>query len=159
MMIRRAVVMDADAIVAIWNKVICETARTFTTEEKTVAGITADIQARGDAFLVVEIGGQVVGFATYFPFRGGNGYRHTKEHTISLTPQAQGQGIGRALMQRLEDVAKRNGVHSLFAGVSGENADGIGFHAVLGYEEVARLPEVGRKFDRWMDLVLMQKIL
>lgn len=159
MQIRAAKTSDASAIVEIWNDVIGNTARTFTSEPKTVEGISSDITARGEAFLVAERGGMILGFATYFPFRGGNGYRHTKEHTISLRPAAQGQGVGRALMKRLEEVARQQEVHSLFAGVSGENPDGIAFHTVLGYREVARLPEVGRKFDRWMDLVLMQKIL
>ena len=159
MNIRQAGPDDAGAISDIWNKIICETARTFTNEKKTPDGITADIEARGAAFLVAEIEDEIVGFATYFPFRGGPGYRHTKEHTISLSEKAQGKGLGRELMTRLENVARSEGVHSLFAGVSGENPDGIAFHLAVGYEETARLPEVGRKFDRWMDLVLMQKIL
>lgn len=159
MIVRPAGARDAGAIADIWNAVIRNTAATFTTLEKTEEAIAADIAARGEAFLVVEIGGAVAGFATYFPFRGGPGYRHTKEHTVILGPQAQGRGAGRALMARLEEVARDEGVHSLWAGVSGENPAGIAFHAALGYREVARLPEVGRKFDRWMDLVLMQKVL
>jgi len=159
MQIRAAKTSDASAIVEIWNDVIGNTARTFTSELKTVEGITSDIIARREAFIVAEGDSMILGFATYFPFRGGNGYRHTTEHTISLRSAAQGRGVGRALMKKLEDVARQQGVHSLFAGVSGENPDGIAFHTALGYREVARLPEVGRKFDRWMDLVLMQKIL
>ena len=159
MQIRAAITSDASAIVEIWNEVIGKTALTFTSEPKTVEGISADITARGEAFLVAEGDDMILGFATYFPFRGGNGYRHTKEHTISLRSAAQGQGVGRALMVRLEDVARQQNVHSLFAGVSGENPDGIAFHAAIGYREIARLPEVGRKFGRWMDLILMQKIL
>ena len=62
-------------------------------------------------------------------------------------------------MAALEDHAKAAGVHSLWAGVSAENSAGIAFHRSVGFAEVARLPEVGHKFGRWMDLVLMQKIL
>lgn len=159
MIIRPARPQDAERIAKIWNRVIRDTAATFTTAEKTKAGLCKDIETRGDGFLVVETEGRVEGFATYFPFRGGPGYKHTKEHTISLSPAIQGQGAGRLLMNRLEDAARKDDVHSLFAGVSGDNPDGIAFHAAIGYREVARLPEVGRKFDRWMDLVLMQKIL
>ncbi|SMX49474.1 GNAT family N-acetyltransferase [Maliponia aquimaris] len=157
--VRPAEPRDAARICAIWNAVIETTAVTFTTELKTEAGITADIVARGAAFLVAETGGAVIGFATCFPFRSGPGYRHTLEHTIQLAPDARGKGAGRALMAALEQVARERGAHSLWAAVSGENPGGRAFHARLGYVEVARLPEVGHKFGRWMDLVLMQKFL
>lgn len=157
--VRPAEPRDAAQVCAIWNEVIATTAATFTTELKTVDGVTADIAARGRAFLVAEVGGEAVGFATFFPFRSGPGYRHTFEHSIQLAPQARGKGTGRALMAALEQVARERGGHSLWAGVSGENPGGLAFHARLGYAEVARLPEVGHKFGRWMDLVLMQKFL
>ncbi|WP_323771444.1 GNAT family N-acetyltransferase [Antarctobacter sp.] len=159
MTIRPAKACDAVPICAIWNEVIAHTAATFTSQLKTPDGIATDIAARGPAFQVAETGGTVIGFATYFQFRGGPGYRHTMEHSIQLAPQARGRGAGRALLAALEEVARQQGVHSLWAGVSGENPGGVIFHARLGYTEVARLPQVGRKFDRWMDLVLLQKIL
>lgn len=159
MIIRPAVPADAAPLVAFLNPWITNTAITFTTEPKTEQGFVADIAARGDAFLVAEEGGRLVGLATYFPFRGGPGYRFTKEHTIVLSPEMHGKGAGRALMTALEGVARSDGVQSLIAGVSGENPDGIAFHGAIGFAEVARLRRVGYKFGRWMDLVLMQKFL
>lgn len=159
MRIRQAQPEDAGAIVAFWNPMIRNTSVTFSTEEKTVEGLSADIHGRAEAFQVAEIDGQVVGFATYFPFRSGPGYARTKEHTIILSQSAYGKGVGRALMNRLSEVARAENVHSLIAGVSAENAAGLAFHAAVGFKETTRLPEVGFKFGRWMDLVLMQKFL
>jgi len=149
---------DAPGIVALWNEIIETTAFTFTTALKTEAGIAADIAARGACFQVAEADG-LLGFATCFPFRAGPGYRFTREHTVMLAPEARGQGAGRRLMRALEAAARAEGTHSLFAGVSGENPDAVRFHEALGYRQVARLPEVGHKFGRWMDLVLLQKFL
>ncbi|MGY9048979.1 hypothetical protein P775_18250 [Puniceibacterium antarcticum] len=159
MKVRAAQGRDADQIVTIWNDVIEGTAITFTTELKTEAGICADIAARSAAFQVADLEGQVVGFATYGPFRNGPGYARTKEHSIMLAPQARGQGVGRGLMSALCDHARAEGVHSLWAGISAENPAAVPFHAALGFTEIARLPEVGHKFDRWIDLILMQKRL
>lgn len=159
MIIRRATAGDAAAVVAIWNPIIDESAATFTNLRKTPEGLQSDIAARGPAFLVAEEDGLLLGFATFFQFRGGPGYAKTLEHTVILGPAARGRGVGRRLMDALMEEARGQGAHSLFAGVSGENAAGIAFHAALGFAEVARLPEVGFKFGRWMDLVLMQKFL
>ncbi|MBU2962714.1 GNAT family N-acetyltransferase [Citreicella sp. C3M06] len=159
MIIRQARPEDAAALVALWNPWIETTAITFSTDLKTAEGVGADIAARGAAFQVAEDAGQLVGLATYFPFRSGPGYRFTKEHSVILAPEARGKGAGRALMAALETAARAEGVQSLFAGVSGENPEGVAFHAALGFTEAARLPRVGHKFGRWMDLVLMQKFL
>jgi phosphinothricin acetyltransferase len=154
--------MDAAAIAAFWNPFIRDTAVTFNPVEKSPADVTAmihDRQAAGHGFLVAEHQGHVAGFASYAQFRGGAGYARTMEHTIILSPTAQGRGFGRALMIALEDHARAASIHSLIAGVSAENPAGRAFHAAIGYTEIGILPQVGHKFGRWMDLVLMQKIL
>ena len=157
-MIRPALKDDFPQIAKIWNQIIRDTAATFTNAEKEVAELL-QANAAGRPFFVAEQDGKVVGFATYFPFRSGPGYARTKEHTIQLAPDARGKGLGRGLMDAVEDHARDAGVHTIWAGISGENPDGRAFHAALGYEEIAVLPEVGRKFGRWMDLVLMRKVL
>ena len=159
MTIRQARPEDAEAIAAITNAIIRDTLVTFTTDLKQPEDIASAIASSGPRYLVAELGGKVVGFATYGPFRSGPGYVHTQEHTIQLGPEARGMGLGRALMQRLEQVARDDGVHVLVAGISGANPEGIAFHAALGFVEAGRMPEVGRKQGQWLDLVLMQKII
>ena len=159
MMIRMATASDSNGICTVWNPLIESTATTFTTELKSAASIECAIAERQGAFFVAEDRGQIVGFASYFPFRGGPGYARTKEHSINLVPASRGKGAGRGLMNALEAHAVEQGIHSLWAGISAENPEGVSFHEHLGFSHIARLPEVGFKFGRWMDLVLMQKIL
>ena len=159
MTIRPATPADAAAVAAIWNHYIRDTAVTFNSAEKSPTEV-ADLIASRPAFLVAAgADGAVLGFATYSRFRGGVGYAQTMEHTILLAPGASGRGLGRGLLTAVEDHARAGGAHSLFAGVSGENPEGRAFHAAMGYAVAAILPQVGRKFGRWMDLVLMQKFL
>lgn len=159
MKIRPAQIKDADAIAGITNAIIRETLITFTTSDRTIDSIAVDIETRGAAYLVAEQDGQAIGFATYGPFRGGPGYARTMEHSIQLAPEARGQGVGQRLMTELELVAVGQGIHVLVAGVSSANPGGVAFHRHCGFEEVGRMPEVGRKWGQWLDLVLMQKIL
>ena len=160
-MIRPARSDDAQALADLWNPWIRNTAVTFNSIEKTAADITAMMAARaagGHGFFVAA-DQSLLGFASYAQFRGGIGYAHAMEHTVVLAPEARGRGIGRALMSQVESHARAAGAHVMIAGVSGENAEGRAFHLALGYREIATLCEVGYKFGRWMDIVLMQKFL
>ncbi len=156
-MIRAARREDASAIAEIWNAVIRDTAHTFGTAEKEPDALAALVDAQ--PWFVAEASGAVVGFVTWAQFRGGTGYARTMEHSVYVAQAGRGRGIGRALMAQAEDTARAGGIHAMIAGVAGENTGGIAFHAALGYREVGRLPQVGWKFGRWHDLVLMQKLL
>ena len=78
------------------------------------------------------------------------------EHTIIVAQDATGKGLGRMLMAALVSGARAAGAHSLIGAISAENATAVAFHARCGFIEVGRIPEAGRKFGRWLDLVLMQ---
>ncbi len=162
MIIRPVAPPDIPALLAFWNPIIRETTIIFASQERTAESLAAMIEARraaGREMLVAEEDGAILGMATYDQFRGGNGYSHAMEHTILLAPVARGGGIGRALMQAIEDHARTRGAHTMVAAVASENPGGIGFHEAIGYQRVGLLPQSGRKFDRWLDLVLLQKIL
>lgn len=158
MIVRDAVDADAVALMAIQNPVIRDTAVTFNAVEKTEADFHAAFRDL-PCFLVAEEDARILGFVSYVPFRRGIGYARTVEHTIVLADHARGRGVGRTLMAAAEDCARTAGMGSIWAGVSGENPDGVMFHARLGYETVTTLPKVGFKFGRWMDLILMRKWL
>ncbi|MBL4812086.1 MAG: N-acetyltransferase [Rhodobacteraceae bacterium] len=157
-MIRKARREDARTIANFWNPFIRDTMVTFNTVEKSVGDIVRLIAER-PVFLVAELASEPVGFATFAQFRAGIGYKNSMEHTIILAPNAQGSGVGRALMHALEQQAKAAGTHVLVAGICAENLPGIAFHKACGYVQTGHLPSVGRKFGRWHDLILMQKIL
>ncbi|QMU57059.1 MAG: GNAT family N-acetyltransferase [Boseongicola sp.] len=158
MIIRPSRVGDADAVGEIINLIVRDTTISFRTQELTDKEILERISGSACMF-VAEDQGSVVGYASYDQFRRGAGYNQTMEHSIAVLPRARGQGIGPALMQKIEDHARDAGIASMWAGVSGENAEGVTFHTRLGYEFVAVLPSVGFKFGRWIDLTLLRKWL
>lgn len=154
-MIRAAVPSDAESIAEIHNFYIRETAVTFLPDEKSQADVLAAINGP-DPVIVYEEQGVVRGFARYFPFRSGAGYRYTVEHTVLLAPDLKGRGVGRALMSALLDAARAAGKHSVIAVVSGENPDGVAFHQRIGFEVIGVMPQVGYKFGRFMDATMLQ---
>lgn len=161
MKIRTAKLWDAEAIAGVWNQIIQKTEKTFNSIEMKPSDITAMIAEKGregHPLIVAERNG-IQGFATYGQFRSSVGYARTMEHTIIVRDGAQRSGVGRMLMERIEEIAKKNNVHSLVAGISGTNNAAILFHRAQGFVQVGRMPEVGYKFGRWHDLVLMQKMV
>ncbi|MFW8593495.1 GNAT family N-acetyltransferase [Cribrihabitans neustonicus] len=159
MTVRPADPGDAVAIARIYNRIVRDTLVTFTTVEKPPEAIAAEIAERKGRYFVAEAGGAVEGLAYFGAFRSGPGYKHTAELTIYLSAGAQGRGLGRALMQRLEQAAADSGIRVLVAGISGANPGAQAFHAALGFTDAGRLPEAGYKHGQWLDLVLMQKNL
>jgi len=163
--VRDAVVGDMPALRDLYNALISSSTVAWTEAEQTLAereAWFAHQQQRGHPVVVADRGGAVVGFAAYGDFRGAGkwpGYRHTVEHTIHVDRSAWGGGVGRALLEALLERARAAGVHVIVAAIDGDNDDSIRFHERLGFTVVARMPEVGRKFDRWLDLVLMQRIV
>ncbi|NRB36155.1 MAG: N-acetyltransferase family protein [Rhodobacteraceae bacterium] len=157
MSIRAAVRPDAAAIADIQNWMVRDTLATFTTDLRTVSDVEDWITI--GMIWVAEQDGAVLGFARLGPFRAGPGYAASFEHSVCLLPRAQGQGLGRALMGQVEQAAQQAGGHVLIAGISGANPDAIAFHHRLGFDKVGHMPQVGRKAEQWLDLILMQKIL
>ena len=157
MTVRRAGPEDAAPVAAILNHYIRHTTVSFKPHEYTDDAVAALIEAQ--PLWIFEAEGRVIGYATYAQFRNGPGYARTMEHSILMAPDAKGKGGGRALMAALEEHARETGVGSLWAGVSGENPEGLAFHKSIGFEEVALLKKVGFKFGRWIDLTLLRKWL
>lgn len=154
-MIRVAAFGEASQIANIWNHAIRETTATFTSIEKSVGDVTDLINNR--PVFVSASQQRITGFATYGTFRSGPGYAHVAEHSIYMTSNAQGVGKGRRLLTVLMKHAAASGVRILVAGIGSENTGAAAFHAALGFEKVGHLPNVGHKFGRYHDLILMQK--
>ena len=160
--IREAHEDDLPAILDIYNDVVATSTAIYRDEPATLADRRswfAARQAERQPVLVATDGGAVVGFAAFGGFRPWPGYRFTVEHSVHVRADRRGQGVGAALMAPLLDRAAALGMHVMIAGVDADNERSIRFHERLGFTRVAHLREVGFKFGRWLDLVLMQRIL
>jgi phosphinothricin acetyltransferase len=153
---------DAPGILAIFNHVIANTTAVYREEpvalEERLAWMKSRVAA-GYPVLVVRDALGVAGFASFGEFRAWPCYRHTVEHTVHVRADVRGQGLGRSLLEELLVRACALGKHVLVAGIDAESAVSLQLHARLGFQEVGRFREVGRKFDRWLDLVFLQRLL
>lgn len=165
MIVRDATAADLEAIRSIYNALIPTTTVAWSEQLQTAAERAAWFERqsmRGHPVLVAEADGEVVGFAAYSDFRGAGvwpGYRYTVEHTIHVREAGWGRGVGRALLDALVERARSAGIHVMVGAVDAENTASLRFHERLGFVEVGRMPEIGTKFGRWLDLVLVQRIL
>ena len=165
MEVRDATAADVPAINTLYNALIATTTVAWTEYEEPLSERVAWFEAQqqsGNPVLVAELDGVVVGFTSYGDFRGSKkwpGYRFTVEHTVHVAQTHAGAGIGRALLEALVTRAAADGKHVMIGAVDADNVGSIRFHERLGFEEVGRLPETGFKFDRWLDLVFVQRRL
>jgi L-amino acid N-acyltransferase YncA len=162
MELREAIESDLPGILKIYNEVIATTTAVYAEKPATLEDREAWFQARqatGYPVLIAEDENGVAGFATFGDFRAFPCYRYTVDHSVHIRSDCRGQGLGRSLMDALILRAGSMGMHVLIAAIDASNEGSIDFHRRLGFENVATLREVGRKFDRWLDLVFMQRFL
>jgi phosphinothricin acetyltransferase len=152
---------DADAIRAIYNLEVLESTVTFDlvarSHDEQVAWI--DAHSGGHPAIVAIDGGEVAGFASVSPYRSRPAYSTTVEDSVYVRRECQGTGVGKALLHELVDLTREHGFHSIVARIVGGHAASIALHRGCGFSEVGVEREVGRKFGRWLDVVVMQLLL
>ncbi len=166
MLIRPAFEADLPAILGIYNDVIATSTAVYRDLPVTLDERLDWFRSRkrsGYPILVASSGevGQraILGFSTFGDFRSSYGYRYTVEHTVHIHAGHRGQGVGSQLLLALFPYAQMLGKHILIGGVDAENTGSIRFHERLGFERVAHFRQVGFKFDRWLDLIFLQRTL
>lgn len=162
--IRPSTVADIPAITAIYRHHVLHGTGTFEVDppsEQDMLARRADVLARGLPYLVAEgENGQILGFTYANWFKPRPAYRFSAEDSIYIAESARGQGLGRKLLDALSQQAEAAGVRKLLAVIGDSaNAGSIGVHRAAGFTEIGVMRSVGWKFDRWLDIVLMEKSL
>jgi phosphinothricin acetyltransferase len=160
-LIRPATISDLQAITDIYNEAILNTTATFDTETKSVE------QQKGwfnnhDAkhpIIVAEENGIVTGWASLTKWSDRCAYDSTAEVSVYVHPEHRNKGIGKHLMQTLMAEAKQSGLHTLIARITQNNDNSIHIHRSFGFDHVGVLREVGKKFGKYLDVHMMQKVI
>jgi len=162
-LIRPSTDADLPAITAIYGHHVLHGTGTFETTPPTEAEMAArraDVLAKGLPWLVLEDGGRVLGYAYCQWFKPRPAYRYSAEDSIYLHPEAAGRGLGKQLLAALLARAEAVGVRKLIAVIGDSaNAGSIGVHRALGFQPAGTIASCGWKFERWLDIVLMDKAI
>nr|MBF0683980.1 N-acetyltransferase [Pseudomonas sp.] len=163
MLIRDAQEADLQGILHIYNDAVQNSTAIWNDTPVDLASRRAWLAERreqGNPVLVaLSEDGQVVGYASYGPWRPHEGFRHTVEHSVYVREGQRGSGVGRALMRDLISHARGAGRHVMVGAIESENRASIHMHQQLGFIHVGQMRQVGCKFGRWLDLTLVQLIL
>lgn len=160
--IRPAEAKDLPGILEIINHNILHSTAVYDYEPKSLADMQAwytERQQEGYKLIVAEFDGAVAGYAAYGIFKPKAGYKYTVEHSVYVSENFHGKGIGKQLMAKLIAIAKAEGIHSMIGVIDADNASSIAFHKQFGFKETGFLKEAGFKFGRWLDVTFMQLIL
>jgi len=162
MEVRDATLDDLHGMLEIFNDAIVNTTAVWRDAPEDLASRRSWFegrQAREFPVMIAAEGDQVLGFGSYGDFRMFDGYRHTVEHSIYVRSDRRRVGLGRALLEALVDHARAHRVHAMIGGIEAGNQASLALHSAMGFREVARMPQVGCKFGRWLDLVFVQLLL
>lgn len=153
---------DLPQILAIFNEVVANSTAIYFHAPVDLANREAWFEARtaaGYPVTVATLGAKVIGFGSFGDWRAAPGYAFTVEHTVHVRADSRRQGVGRAIVQDLIKRARAMDKHVILGGIDAANTASLAMHASLGFEPVAQFRQVGRKFDRWLDLTFVQKQL
>lgn len=159
--LREAGDADQRAILDIYNDAVLHSTATFDLEPRTWEGQQRWFQEHRlpYAVFVATVGDTVAGWGSLSPFRPRPGYRFTAEDSIYVRDDCCRRGIGTALLGLLIDAASRGRLHSVMALIDGDNSVSVRLHERFGFRHVGTFREVGFKFDRWLDVVHMQRMI
>ncbi len=153
---------DLPAILAIYNEAVLNQTSIWNDAPSDLAERRAWWQGRlaqNYPVLVAELTGSFAGYGSFGDFRAFQGYRYTVEHSVYVAQPHRRRGVATKLLGALIGEARTRGKHVMLGGIASDNAPSLALHARHFFTETARMPEVGFKFGRWLDLVFMQKIL
>ena len=161
---RPATAVDAPALVDIYNHYVETSTVTFDLDKWSSADMEHKIESVAKLsmpFIVVEIEGDVVGYGYLSTWRDKCAYETTMENTLYLREDSRGLGIGRPLLDELVRLGAEAGVREIIAVISASTdaVPSIRLHEKAGFVRVGEMPNVGRKFDEWLGVVMMQKSL
>jgi L-amino acid N-acyltransferase YncA len=161
MELRPAQLADAEAIRRIYNVEVLSTTVTFDLVERSVQEQREWLEDHQGAYpaIVAIIDNQIAGFAALSPYRPRPAYSTTAEDSVYVDANYRGQGVGLALLREIIVRAKTHGFHSVVARITGDHAASIGLHKRCGFELLGIEREIGRKFGRWLDVALMQRMI
>lgn len=160
--VRLATTADAAAIAEIYNREVMQTTATFDLVPRTIEQQQEWLVARSGAFaaiVAVDETRRVVGFASLSPYKERAAYRTTVEDSVYVHRDYTGRGIGKALLAKLVEVARESGFHSMIGRIEASGDASRALHASCGFELVGIEREVGRKFNRWLSVAVMQLML
>ena len=158
-LLRKAEIDDLAKILEIVNEAIEKTTSNYNYEPQTIAEQTYWFQEKLKKNFPVYVSileDEVIGFASYGTFREKIGYRFTVEHSVYIDKNHRGKGVGKLLMQKLIDEAKHQKLHIMIGCIDASNQESIAFHEKFGFTVSGTINQAAFKFDRWLDLVLMQ---
>ena len=161
-MIRDATEQDLPAIRAIYNDAVLNTTAIWNEQPVDLANRQAWFaarQAQGYPILVAVENDEVTGYASFGDWRPFEGFRYSVEHSVYVRHDQRGKGLGPLLLAALIERAKACDKHVMVAAIESGNAASIRLHQHLGFAITGQMPQVGRKFGRWLDLTFMQLIL
>jgi phosphinothricin acetyltransferase len=165
MTLRLASLGDAEQIRQIYNHEVSNTTATFDLVPRSLADQQQWIADRNGAFAAIvavdplDERGDIVGFGSLSPYKERAAYRTSVEDSVYVRRDRNGQGIGKLILRELLRVAAVSGFHAVFARISASSEASIALHRSCGFELVGVEREVGRKFNRWLDVAIMQALL